>query len=141
MTTLRSGSPLAALLLLFMFDPGLSELKNFAPTIIMCGLVIWGVVKIAPTWKEVKMRELDIREKEIGQREQQAVATQTLAETTREIAIETKHGIEALKIAERVNLREGEKLNDAVHEIMDTVREIVVRVEAIESTKTAEARA
>ena len=143
--TLRSLSlapPLAALVMLLFFDPGLTELKNFAPTIVIVFLVIWATIKLAPTWKEVKMREMDIREKEVSQREQQAAATQTLAETTREIVTETRHGIEALKIAERVNLREGEKLSEAVRDVNEAVREIAARVEAIELTKTAaEARA
>jgi len=104
-------------MLLFILDPGLSELKNFAPTILMCGLIIWCVVKLAPTWKVVKMRELDIREKEVAQREHQAVSIQLLADVTRDIALEQKHATEALRIAERVNIREGEKLGESVQEI------------------------
>jgi hypothetical protein len=137
MTSSRSlvaVSPLAFGTLITLFlDPGLSELKNFAPTILLCGLIIWCVVKLAPTWKEVKMRELDIREKEVAQREQQAIAIQSLAEVTRDIAVEQKHATEALRIAERVNIREGEKLGEAV-------REITGRVDAIDA-KFAEARA
>lgn len=121
---------------LVLLDPGLSELKNFAPTIIMAFLIIWCVIKLAPTWKEVKMRDMDIREKEIAQREQQAIGIQSLAEVVRDIAIEQKHATEALRIAERVTMREAEKLGEAVHEV--TARFEILEAKA--EGKTAEAR-
>lgn len=128
---------LAALLII---DPGFSELRNFAPTIVLVFVVIWGVIKLAPTWKEVKMREMDIREKEVAQRETQSIAIQTLAESTRDIALEQRHATEALRIAERVNIREGEKLTETVLEVKETVQRVVERVEQMEA-RTAEARA
>jgi len=125
--------------MLLLFDPGLTELKNFAPTIIIVIVVMWGTIKLAPTWKEVKMRELDIRDKEVAQREQQAVVIQSLADTTRDIAIEQKHATEALRIAERVTIREGEKLSETVHEMRDTVHAVAARVEVIEAKAAATA--
>lgn len=111
-------SPIAAgTLAMLIFDPGLSELRNFAPTIIIAFLMLWTVIKLAPTWKEVKMREMDIREKEVGQREHQAVAIQTLAEVTRDIAIEQKHTAEALRIAERVTIMRSEELKNVAQEL------------------------
>jgi len=124
-------------LALLLFDPGLTELKNFAPTIIITFLALWAVVKLAPTWKEVKMRELDLREKEMAQREQQAIAIQSLAEVTRDIAVEQKHATEALRIAERVNIREGEKLSDTVREMSGRMEVMEAR---LESSKSIEAR-
>ena len=131
--------PAGGLVMLLLFDPGLTELKNFAPTIIIVIVVMWGTIKLAPTWKEVKMRELDIRDKEVAQREQQAVVIQSLADTTRDIAIEQKHATEALRIAERVTIREGEKLSETVHEMRDTVHAVAARVEVIEAKAAATA--
>ena len=111
---------------------GLSEIKNFAPTIVIVFVAIWGVIKLAPTWREVKLRELDIREKEVAQREQQSVAIQALAECTRDIALEQRHATEALRIAERVNIREGEKLGDTVLEVKEAVHLVAARVDAVE---------
>jgi len=139
-----SGRPLLAfspsaigVLALLLLDPSFSEIKNFAPTIIFAFVIIWGVIRLAPTWKEVKMREMDIREKEVVQREHQAMATQALAETTRDIAIETKYSIEALRIAERVTIREGEKLSETTREIKEAVQTVAGRVDAMEKTATA----
>ncbi|HKO43350.1 MAG TPA: hypothetical protein VJU84_08670 [Pyrinomonadaceae bacterium] len=129
---LVSFSPAAAgLVLLGFIDPGFVELKNFAPTIIMTFLILWTVLRITPTWKEVKMREMDIREKEIAQRSEQSAAVMTLAEVTREIAIEQKNTTEALRIAERVEIKRGERL-------AESVQDVTSRLEAIE-TKTAQA--
>jgi len=138
--TLRSfafAPPVSGVALLAFLDPSWSELKNFAPTIVIAFLVMWATIKLAPTWKEVKMRELDIREKEVLQREQQAVVIQSLADTTRDIAIEQKHATEALRIAERVTIREGEKLAETVHDMRETVQSVLNRVEAVEGRTAA----
>lgn len=133
-------SPTVGLGLLAFFDPGFSEVKNFAPTILMVFLVLWATIKLAPTWKEVKMRELDIREKEVAQREQSAIALQSMAETTRDIAIEQKHSSEALRIAERVSIREGDKLNATAQEVRDSMHGVSARVEAVELAIAAGAK-
>jgi len=131
-------SPVAAGFLVLLFlDPGFSEIKNMAPTIVLVFVVIWGVIKLAPTWKEVKMRELDIREKEVTQREQQSMAVQTLAECTRDIAIEMKHTAEALRIAERVTIMRGEALQHLTEDLE-------ARVDALDgkaAAATSEAKA
>lgn len=129
--SLSSVSPVAVgLVSLFFLDPGFSELRNFAPTIVLVFVVIWGVIKLAPTWKEVKMREMEIREKEVVQREQQSMAIQSLADVTERIAVEQKHATEALRIAERVTMREGEKLGEAVSEIVGRFEMLEAKVEA-----------
>jgi hypothetical protein len=116
--TFVTVSPVALGTLGMLFlDPGLSELKNFAPTIILAFVILFGVIRLAPTWKEVKMREMDIREKEIAQRSEQSMAVQTLAECTRDIAIEMKHTAEALRIAERVTIMRSEELKDVAQEL------------------------
>jgi len=137
-TPLVAVSPVAVGgLVMLLIDPGLSELKNFAPTIVIVFLAVWTVIKVAPTWKEVKLREMDIREKEITQREQQSVAIQSLAEVIEIIAVEQKHATEALRISERVTMREGEKLGEVVHEFAGRLDVLEAKTEA----KVTEARA
>jgi signal transduction histidine kinase len=134
--TLRSlvvVPPAGGVALLALLDPSWAELKNFAPTIVIAFLVLWATLKLAPVRHEEKMRELDVREKEVAQRDQSAVALQSMADTVRDIAIEQRHATEALRIAERVTIREGEKLSETVHEMRETVHAVVSRVEMIEA--------
>lgn len=119
-------------LALTLLDPSFTEIKNFAPTIVLVFLILWAVIKLAPTWKEVKMREMDIREKEVAQREQQAIAIQTLAEVTQTIAVEQRHATEALRIGERVTMARAERLSEATQEVTS-------RLDSLESRVTAQA--
>jgi hypothetical protein len=135
---LVSFSPIGAGFLLLAFvDPGFAELKNFAPTIVMTFLILWTVLRVTPTWKEVKMRQMDVREKEIAALAELSTAVRTQAEVTREIAIVQKDATDALRVAERVEIKRGERLAESVQEVANSVQEVTNRLEVIEAKAAA----
>jgi len=122
---------LAFAALLFV-DPGLTELKNFAPTIIIVLIVAWATLKIAPMHKEVKLRALEVREKEIAAQIEAAVATAKLADVLEKIAVEQRQATEVIEVAQRVNVNSNEKLAHAVDDLARTVEGLNRRMDQVE---------
>ncbi len=139
-TTLTVSPVVFGSLALVLIDPGLSELKNFAPTIIMAFIIIWGVLKALPTWRDVKMRELEIREKEIAQRVESAVSTGKLADVLENIAVEQRQATEAIQVAQRVNVNSNEKLAHTVDDLVHSVDHLNDRMDKVEVAAASVAR-
>jgi hypothetical protein len=131
-----------------LIDPGLSELKNFAPTIIIVVIVAWATLKIVPHRKEVRLRELDVQEKGINAQVEIAVAVTKLADVSEKIAVEQRQATEIIEVAQRVNVNSNEKVTHAVDEVTHAVDELVsaiailnVRIDKVETATVAAAGA
>jgi Na+/phosphate symporter len=138
--TFTSASPVAfGALLMILIDPGLSELKNFAPTIIIVLIVAWSTMKIVPQRKEVRLRELDVQEKGIAAQVEIAVAVSKLADVSEKIAVEQRQATEIIEVAQRVNVNSNEKLTHAVDELGRSLEVLNSRMERVETATAAAA--
>ena len=124
---------------LALVDPGLSELKNFAPTIIIALIAAWVTSRSMPHWKEVRLRTLEVREKEVAAQVEIAVATAKLADVTEKIAVEQRQATEVIQVAQRVNVNSSEKVTHAVHELAQMVEVLSGRMEKVETAAGAAA--
>lgn len=126
-------------LLMLLIDPGLSELKNFAPTIIIVLIVAWATLKIAPMRKEVRLRELEVTEKGISAQVEIAVAVSKLADVSEKIAVEQRQATEIIEVAQRVNVNSNEKLTHAVDDLSRSLEVLNGRMERVETAAAAAA--
>jgi hypothetical protein len=125
---------------MLLIDPGLSELKNFAPTIIIVFIAAWATLKIAPMRKEVKLRELEVQEKAIAAQVESAVATAKLSDVLEKIAVEQRQATEVIEVAQRVNVNSNERLTHVVDDLARTVEVLNSRMERIEVATATQAR-
>ncbi len=99
-------------------------------------VVILGfLLRAMPTWKEIKMKELEVRTKEAeasGQvafsltilanaQNQQSAALHTLGETIKDIAIEQKKATENVLILQRVNSNEAQNISQTVETLIERI--------------------
>jgi hypothetical protein len=124
---------------LALVDPGLSELKNFAPTIILVMVAAYVTLRFTPHWKEVRLRTLEVREKEVVAQVEIAVATAKLGEVVREVAVEQRQATEVIQVAQRVNVNSAEKLTHAVNEMAHMVEDLGSRMDKVEANAAAAA--
>jgi Mg/Co/Ni transporter MgtE len=120
----------------------LTQLLPYGPTVIMLALVLWTVIRLSPMWKELRLRELDVREQESLSKGEQASALNRLADVVKDIAVEQRRATENIEIMQRVNADSNERLAHNVHSLMerlDTVEQLHNR-EALSLTQELEAR-
>ncbi|GEM_PF-4499963 len=91
------------------------DVLAYGPTTVLLFLVLVTIVKLAPTWKEVKLKELEIRAGEGVVREKEAAALGQLANVLEAIAIEQRRATETIEILQRVNADANDRLNAGVN--------------------------
>lgn len=99
---------------------------GYGPAVVLLGLLIYFVLKIAPVWSQVRMRELDIRAEE-GQRNEAMAAAlsglgmslSSLADVLKSIAVEQRRSTETIEILQRVNADSNDHLSDSVKSLAD----------------------
>lgn len=122
--TLPQGVPLA--LFLFQSDSiSLKDLANWGPAVVQLGLVLIFLLRIAPTWKEVRLRELDLKERDATVSEKVAESLGRLADVLQAVAVEQRRATETIEILQRVNA-------DASDHLISNVRLLSERVTRIE---------
>ena len=111
-----------------MGDIAWPKIAAWGPTVVMFALVLWFLLKIAPTWKELRLRELDVREGEVKVKGEQAAALGQLgtglsqmSETLKEIAVEQRRATESVKILQRVNADTSDQAADKLLILTDRV--------------------
>ena len=114
------------MLALFQADSiNLKDLVTWGPAVVQLGLVIVFLLRIAPTWKEVRLRELELRAREGEFREKEAAALGKLADVLQSVAVEQRRATETIEILQRVNA-------DASDNLIHNVRTLTERVTKIE---------
>jgi type VI protein secretion system component VasK len=93
----------------------------YGPTIIMFGMLLAFIVKVLPAWKEVRLKELDLRANEMPLREKQAEALGKLADVLEAVAIEQRRATEETKILQRVNADASDQLTAHVRLLSDRI--------------------
>ncbi len=102
-------------ILLFQDAPSWGQLAQYGPTVVLLGLVLFALVRVAPLWKEVKLKELEIRGDENSVRGQVAGALNHLADVIKDIAVEQRRHTEQVEILQRVNAHTADQLQASVN--------------------------
>lgn len=105
-----------------------SQLIQFGPTVIILALILWFLIRVAPMWKEIKLKDIDARIQEADVKGQQANALSQLADALRGIAVEQRRATEEIGIMQRVN-------NDSADQLRVSVNVLSQRVDSIEKEK------
>lgn len=82
----------------------------FGPGFIALVLILIFLIRMAPTWKEVKLRELELRSNEVNVRGEEAKALGALANVLDSVALRQREASENLEIMQRVNADASQKL-------------------------------
>jgi len=121
------------------------QLAAFGPTVIILALILMFLLKAAPTWKDVKLREIGIRDEEAKAKMEHATALKLLGGSLEElgrslssstnvlekVAIEQRRATEAARIVHRAAAQSNERL-------WETVQELVSRLEGMEQRHAEE---
>lgn len=108
-----------------------NQLLVYGPTVILLALILAFLLKIAPVWRDVKMREFDLRAEEGQVREKEAAALGVLAkaldgmgEILKSIAIEQRRATETIEILQRVNADAGDHLTANIRVLSERIHRI-----------------
>lgn len=117
----------------------LGPLLQYGPTIILLFIIVGFLLRALPTWKEVKLKELDLRGHDIETRTREAEALSSLATVLREVAVEQrkateeqKRTSETIEILQRVNSDASDRLSANVAVLNDRL-ERLERIETLSS--------
>lgn len=112
--------------------PEFNQLWTYGPTVVLLGMILVFLLKFAPTWKEVRLRELDLRAGESEAKVAQSAALTTLGESLKglsnvlqSVAVEQRRATEMIEILQRANA-------DSTDHLINQVRQVGERVGKIE---------
>lgn len=125
-------------MLLFFFQdlPALNwtTIGNYSIGVVQLFVLLYILLKVIPSWKEIRLKEIDLRSKEtetglelakgLGQLSN---ALNQVSTVTHDIAIEQRKATENTKILQRVNANES-------NQIANTVEILVERMDSLEET-------
>ncbi len=104
------------------------ELIQFGPTVVLLALILCTIIQLAPVWKEVKIKELEMHSEDNVVKGEQANALGQLANALKEIAVEQRRATEEVGILQRMN-------NDNADQLSNNVRGLTQRVDSLEKNK------
>lgn len=102
---------------------------------VLVALILGFLLKMAPTWKELKIREFDQRGLDNQTREKEAAALSLLSHTLEVIAVEQRKATEAVELSQRINSDSANKLDELVRTVSFQFSAVADRVEKLEKEK------
>ena len=84
------------------------------------------ILKALPIWKEIKLAEINVRDKEAESLGQLGNALNQIGDTMKDVAIEQRRATDNVKILQRANADESNNIIhsvDALNERLDTLEE------------------
>lgn len=106
---------------------------GIAGAIVLLVIVFLGfVLRSLPTWKEVRLAEINVREKEAEARAAQASSFGQLSEVLNNIAIHQRNETEGIRIMQRVNADTSERTEEIVGQLVEAVDRIGARLDSLE---------
>jgi hypothetical protein len=109
-------------------DIPLDKLVNLGGEVIIIVLMLGFVLRIIPSWKEVRLSDNETKKLEAAAIGSLATALTSLANSQTQlagvmdkIAVEQKQNIESVKILQRVNASSNEQLTDAVYSLTERI--------------------
>lgn len=108
-------------LLLTDVDPGWGQWIGEGVAISLIALILFFIWKVLPIWKEVRLAEIKVRDKEAealgslsGAINGLAASQTQISETLRDVAIEQRRATDNVKLLQRVGADESATLSQAV---------------------------
>lgn len=122
--------------------PSLPQMVQYGPTIIILVLLLGSLIRLAPVWKEIRLKELDIRAEEATVKGQQAAALSSLAQVLKEIAVEQRRATETIEILQRVNAQTSDQLTAGLNVVERRIEQMETKIAAapVSSSAAAETR-
>jgi hypothetical protein len=137
------------------FEPGQGapwwmQYIAFGPGFVALILILVFLIRMAPTWKEVKLKELELRSQEVNVRGEEAkglgalgTSLGAMAKVLEEIAVRQREDTEDVEMLQRVNIDASQKLTMTVTGLNDRldrldrdgssqVQQLASRVESLE---------
>jgi hypothetical protein len=107
------------------------QLALYGPTVVILAMILWFLIRAAPTWTAIKGREFEVREMEASARAGQAEALKAVggalnalgnvldrnSEVLENVAVEQRHATEAVRLSQRVTAASTERLRVTVKEL------------------------
>jgi hypothetical protein len=105
------------------------------PVLMLCGLIFYTTIRLAPTWEKVRLKKIDSdtalscsigllanAANDSGKvRIQEIAALHKLADVVASVAVEQRKAIETVRIMQRVQADSSDKLSDALRELSERV--------------------
>jgi hypothetical protein len=115
-------------------DPaGWAQAVQYGPTVVLLLIILGFLIRIAPMWKEIRLKEIDLRGEENVVKREMAGALTQLATALKDIAVEQRRATEEISITQRVNSDMNERLTQNVKSLND-------RLDRVETLYTDEGR-
>lgn len=109
-------------------DINWGQIAGYGPTVILLALILFFLLKAMPTWREIRLRELDLRGDENKIKSEQATALAKLgdaltavSEVLQAVTIEQRKATENIEILQRVNADSADQLSRTVRALMGRV--------------------
>src|ERR1700752_601700 len=102
----------------------MSEVKDliaYGPTVVILLLLLW---KGLPVWREVKLRELDIRHEEVGALGQLSDGLTSIAAVLKSVGVEQRKATDTIELMQRVNSDAAERLEVNIKMLSDRLDEL-----------------
>ena len=107
------------------------------PAALIVLLAILGFfLRAMPYWKEIKLAEISVREKEADSRVKQAegfgqlsTALVALSKVTHDVSIEQRRATDNMKLMQRVTAQEAEKLQSSVDSLAEQIASLDKRTD------------
>lgn len=132
--------PMILLMLQGMVGLPWDKLLYGAQGVLVLGMILYGVIKVLPSWERVKDREFTQRQTEVTVRGEEAKALTKLADVLREVAVEqrkatdkTAETAEMIEMLQRVNADSANRLERNVAAVNDRID----RVETLIANQTS----
>lgn len=103
---------------------GWKDVIQFGPTAVLLFMILAFVIRLAPIWKEVRLREIDVRADENQVKREQSTALGQLATVLQSIAVEQRRATETIEILQRVNADSNDRLSQNVHSLTERLDRI-----------------
>jgi hypothetical protein len=116
--------------------PEVSQLVSFGQTVIIIFLLLMFALRFSPRWERVRMRELEVSEREATAKQKQADSLVGLAKVIEKVADEQQKTAETnqeLRIFIRAAMREHEGFNKR----LSAVEELVLARKSVSGNENA----
>lgn len=87
---------------------------NYGQTVVLLGMILAFVLRALPHWKEVRLRDADVKSEDNVIKREQAVALGQLADALKDIAVEQRRATENIEISQRVAADTSERVSSSV---------------------------
>jgi hypothetical protein len=107
-------------------------------TVLILTLLLYALIKLAPSWKDVRLRELGVREAEANAKiedarakGEQASAMLQVANVLNNVAVEQRRATETIEILQRLNADSADRLDHVVRALNDRSTKLEERLAEI----------